>query len=128
MIAGLRANLFQVAQTAGLLDRRRPTCEGWIFGCAKHCRALPTGSRRYSRPAVCAASLAVLLTVFIGSFTGISAFGAESFDAPDKSSPELAWWRTSMETHDQRIAWWREARFGMFVHWGVYSSLGNEYH
>jgi alpha-L-fucosidase len=22
---------------------------------------------------------------------------------------------------DQRIAWWREARFGMFLHWGVYS-------
>jgi alpha-L-fucosidase len=24
----------------------------------------------------------------------------------------------------QRIAWWREARFGMFLHWGVYSILG----
>src|SRR5581483_12324751 len=22
---------------------------------------------------------------------------------------------------DQRMAWWREARFGMFIHWGVYS-------
>jgi alpha-L-fucosidase len=22
---------------------------------------------------------------------------------------------------DQRMAWWREARFGMFVHWGLYS-------
>ncbi|MCL2361297.1 MAG: alpha-L-fucosidase [Defluviitaleaceae bacterium] len=27
-------------------------------------------------------------------------------------------------TRDQRIAWWREARFGMFVHIGLYSSLG----
>ncbi len=25
---------------------------------------------------------------------------------------------------DARIAWWREARFGMFVHWGVSSGLG----
>jgi len=25
---------------------------------------------------------------------------------------------------EQRIAWWREARFGMFLHWGVYSILG----
>lgn len=24
----------------------------------------------------------------------------------------------------QRIAWWRAARFGMFLHWGVYSILG----
>ncbi len=24
---------------------------------------------------------------------------------------------------DLRLGWWREARFGMFIHWGVYSSL-----
>jgi alpha-L-fucosidase len=24
---------------------------------------------------------------------------------------------------DARMAWWREARFGMFVHWGLYSGL-----
>jgi alpha-L-fucosidase len=24
-------------------------------------------------------------------------------------------------TKDQRMEWWREARFGMFIHWGVYS-------
>jgi len=24
---------------------------------------------------------------------------------------------------DARLGWWREARFGMFVHWGVYSGL-----
>ena len=23
--------------------------------------------------------------------------------------------------HDARMAWWREAKFGMFIHWGVYS-------
>ncbi len=27
------------------------------------------------------------------------------------------------EQHDARMAWWREARFGMFVHWGLYSGL-----
>ncbi|MES2996677.1 MAG: alpha-L-fucosidase [Verrucomicrobiota bacterium] len=25
------------------------------------------------------------------------------------------------EQKDQRMAWWREARFGMFIHWGVYA-------
>jgi alpha-L-fucosidase len=24
----------------------------------------------------------------------------------------------------ERIAWWREAKFGMFIHWGLYSLLG----
>ena len=24
---------------------------------------------------------------------------------------------------DARLRWWREARFGMFVHWGLYSGL-----
>jgi alpha-L-fucosidase len=27
-------------------------------------------------------------------------------------------------TREQRIAWWREARFGMFIHWGLYAIPG----
>jgi alpha-L-fucosidase len=23
--------------------------------------------------------------------------------------------------HDARMAWWRQAKFGMFVHWGLYA-------
>src|SRR4051794_13475913 len=38
---------------------------------------------------------------------------------PSIDSPEMSWWRESMKTHDQRIAWFRNARFGMFIHWGV---------
>ena len=26
--------------------------------------------------------------------------------------------------HERRIEWWRQARFGMFIHWGLYSVLG----
>src|SRR5690242_3035861 len=37
------------------------------------------------------------------------------------------WWTASMKNHDQRIAWWRDARFGMFIHWGVYSQAGGEW-
>ncbi|MFL5738791.1 MAG: alpha-L-fucosidase [Flavisolibacter sp.] len=37
------------------------------------------------------------------------------------------WWTASMKTHDQRIQWWRDARFGMFLHWGVYSKAGGEW-
>ena len=28
--------------------------------------------------------------------------------------------------HERRIQWWREAKFGMFIHWGLYSILGRE--
>jgi alpha-L-fucosidase len=37
------------------------------------------------------------------------------------------WWKASMKNHDSRIEWWREARFGMFIHWGVYSLPGGEW-
>ncbi|MGA2539933.1 MAG: alpha-L-fucosidase [Verrucomicrobiota bacterium] len=59
--------------------------------------------------------------------TAEEAVPAPEFAMPGKDSPESAWWRNSMKTHDKRMEWWREARFGMFMHWGVYSSLGNEY-
>ena len=27
-------------------------------------------------------------------------------------------------TREQRMKWWRDARFGMFIHWGLYSVIG----
>jgi alpha-L-fucosidase len=41
--------------------------------------------------------------------------------ATEAENPEVAWQRECGGTHDQRMKWWREARFGMFIHWGVYS-------
>ena len=38
------------------------------------------------------------------------------------SKPEYERW--TAETRDARMKWWREARFGMFVHYGLYSQLG----
>lgn len=37
------------------------------------------------------------------------------------------WWKNSMLTHDKRTEWWRDAKFGMFIHWGVYSEAGGEW-
>jgi alpha-L-fucosidase len=31
------------------------------------------------------------------------------------------------EQRDQRMAWWRDARFGMFIHWGLYSIPAGEW-
>ncbi|MGB2758556.1 MAG: alpha-L-fucosidase, partial [Maribacter stanieri] len=27
---------------------------------------------------------------------------------------------------DDRMEWWRDAKFGMFIHWGAYSIIGGE--
>lgn len=48
----------------------------------------------------------------------------------DRKAVEAAlatWWPESMKNHEQRIGWWREARFGCFIHWGVYSGPGGEW-
>lgn len=34
---------------------------------------------------------------------------------------------TARSAQDRRMAWWREARFGMFIHWGVYSIPAGEW-
>lgn len=31
------------------------------------------------------------------------------------------------EARDRRMAWWREARFGMFIHWGLYAIPAGEW-
>ncbi len=31
------------------------------------------------------------------------------------------------QRHDTRMEWWREAKFGMFVHWGIYAVPAGEY-
>ena len=33
----------------------------------------------------------------------------------------------SESDRNARMAWWKEARFGMFVHWGIYSVVGGKY-
>src|SRR5262249_16917157 len=40
------------------------------------------------------------------------------------SEAEKGWWQASQPGRDKRLAWWREARFGCFMHWGVYSGPG----
>ena len=70
-----------------------------------------------------AAAAAVGFVGMVAAQSPSTAPVAESFSAPPKDSPEMGWWRESMMTRDQRIQWWRDARFGMFIHWGVYSEL-----
>lgn len=46
----------------------------------------------------------------------------------DAESPHAAWQREYGPSHEERMQWWREARFGMFIHWGVYSVPAGTYH
>jgi alpha-L-fucosidase len=43
---------------------------------------------------------------------------------PALKRSEREYLRNMEATHERRIQWWREARFGMFVHWGLYAQLG----
>lgn len=36
-------------------------------------------------------------------------------------------WRETGEQRDARMAWWRDARFGMFIHWGLYALPAGEW-
>ena len=38
-----------------------------------------------------------------------------------KAQTDLAAQVETKAQHDARMGWWREAKFGMFIHWGVYS-------
>jgi len=40
---------------------------------------------------------------------------------PPNGNAALAGWSETPEQRDTRIRWWRDARFGMFIHWGLYS-------
>ncbi|MEC5166563.1 alpha-L-fucosidase [Flavobacterium sp. PL11] len=31
------------------------------------------------------------------------------------------------EEYQTRMQWWKDAKYGMFIHWGLYSALGGEY-
>ena len=67
-----------------------------------------------------AVSIRLLTTLFAAALSASLAQGC----AKDKS-PSAAGQRTPaarpVSERDARMAWWREARFGMFIHWGLYA-------
>src|SRR4051812_33843761 len=58
--------------------------------------------------------LPLCAVAFASLSTAESAAPLHSLDEPDPA-------------RDARVAWHREARFGCFMHWGVYSELGGEW-
>ncbi|NLV73991.1 MAG: alpha-L-fucosidase [Chloroflexi bacterium] len=44
-------------------------------------------------------------------------------DVKERNMNDQAYLDATAKTRDARMQWWREARFGMFIHWGLYSQL-----
>jgi alpha-L-fucosidase len=41
--------------------------------------------------------------------------------APLRAADQAHWNREAPEQRDARMKWWRDARFGLFIHWGLYA-------
>ena len=76
------------------------------------------------------------LTLLVTTLFGLenrNGFGQSVADrVGEQQTPQIA--EPSQEGHvetdeerDARLQWWREGKFGMFVHWGVYSTTGGLY-
>ena len=68
-----------------------------------------------------ARSLSVIL------LAGLMWGGCESPDQDGRRGPQ-SFLNESEEDFDARMEWWRDARFGMFIHWGPYALPAGEYH
>jgi alpha-L-fucosidase len=65
----------------------------------------------------------------IGSVRVLAPFVLKA-DDQDRQAIQHAldgWWPRSLVNRENRLAWWREARFGCFIHWGVYSITGGRW-
>jgi alpha-L-fucosidase len=55
---------------------------------------------------------------------GLTLFGAPRLTAQTPAGGAAE----TKEQRDARMGWWRDARFGLFIHWGVYSVPAGIYH
>ena len=65
----------------------------------------------------------VIGAVFLDAILSLAPAAAQSTTAGAPAAPVAE----SPAQREARLAWWREAKFGMFVHWGVYSMAGGEW-
>lgn len=66
----------------------------------------------------------LLIGVTNQSFTQVT---GNELEAKDVGETEMNGEAAKTAAHDAKMKWWREARFGCFVHWGPSAQLGNEW-
>ena len=54
-------------------------------------------------------------------------FGSQARTAAERTANPNSTANETTAERDQRMKWWREARFGMFIHWGLYAVPAGEY-
>ncbi len=74
-----------------------------------------------------AASLFTFCT--LATLTSSILFGGGKVCAAETTNYESlqAWQQLYGPSHEQRMQWWRQAKFGMFIHWGLYSVPAGTY-
>ncbi len=60
------------------------------------------------------------------SFLSLAACGDQA-ETDTETGRETDYLNESEEAFNERMEWWRDAGFGMFIHWGPYAVLGGEY-
>jgi alpha-L-fucosidase len=62
-----------------------------------------------------------LLKLLLAGASGATLLGGESSASTDSKQNG-----PPPPDHERRIEWWRQAKFGLFIHWGLYSILGRD--
>ena len=58
----------------------------------------------------------------------VAAAGLAAAPTPAPTAKPLVAVAETPQRHDAKMTWWREARFGMFIHWGLYATFAGVYH
>jgi alpha-L-fucosidase len=69
----------------------------------------------------------LLLSAFALVVVSVIAFARLAANPADGASVSIDRMQSADPGRDARMAWWREARFGMFIHWGLYAVPAGEY-
>jgi alpha-L-fucosidase len=70
--------------------------------------------------------IAFALVIGVVAFA-TAASGQTIVEPPARRPATQALQPETKEQHDARMRWWREARFGMFIHFGLYSVAGGQW-
>ena len=69
-----------------------------------------------------------LITLILCAFTIWSCQPSQKDQESSTNEPvPVDYLKESKADFDQRMQWWRDAKFGMFIHWGPYAVLAGEY-